>query len=195
MALWERGDTAPTLFRATDKYKKEKKIPSTSLYTAMTEASWAPLIFRSLMGRLPGRNDDGDGWNFCHFWSNFEIADMDFFRSDEYRGYFDMLDQSGGFYFERVSMIISSCGFWNANTSSGATRPCILSPPRSSSSPTRSTTSRTLATCMITCSIVLRMRLGASSRHLALWGSILIGIRNWIQVLAAAVSAARLLRC
>ena len=37
----------------------------------------------------------------CHFWSNFEIADLDFFRSDAYRELFALLDRDGGFYYER----------------------------------------------------------------------------------------------
>ncbi|KAL1761644.1 glycosyltransferase family 15 protein [Schizophyllum commune] len=46
-------------------------------------------------------NDDGRNYNGCHFWSNFEIADMDFFRGDAYSQYFDFLDRSGGYYYER----------------------------------------------------------------------------------------------
>jgi hypothetical protein len=33
-------------------------------------------------------------------WSNFEIADMEFWRSDAYSAYFDHLDSKGGFYYE-----------------------------------------------------------------------------------------------
>ena len=33
-------------------------------------------------------------------WSNFEIADMDFWRGDAYTAYFDYLDRTGGFYYE-----------------------------------------------------------------------------------------------
>ena len=39
----------------------------------------------------------------CHFWSNFEIARLDFFRSKEYEDFFNMMDHSGGFWAERVS--------------------------------------------------------------------------------------------
>lgn len=45
--------------------------------------------------------DDGATYNFCHFWSNFEIGDLDFFRSKVYMDYFEHLDKSGGFYYER----------------------------------------------------------------------------------------------
>ena len=46
-------------------------------------------------------NDKGESYNLCHFWSNFEIADMDFWRSKEYEEYFQFLDKSGGFFYER----------------------------------------------------------------------------------------------
>lgn len=48
------------------------------------------------------RDSHGDVWNLCHYWGNFEIADMDFFRRPAYRAYFDTLDLAGGFYYERV---------------------------------------------------------------------------------------------
>ncbi|VVT52963.1 uncharacterized protein SAPINGB_P003335 [Magnusiomyces paraingens] len=45
--------------------------------------------------------DFGENYNYCHFWSNFEIGDMDFWRSEAYRKYFEYLDNSGGFFYER----------------------------------------------------------------------------------------------
>lgn len=33
-------------------------------------------------------------------WSNFEIADMDFWRGEAYSQFFDFLDRKGGFYYE-----------------------------------------------------------------------------------------------
>lgn len=42
-----------------------------------------------------------ESYNMCHFWSNFEIARLDFFRSKEYNDYFDAMDKSGGFWYER----------------------------------------------------------------------------------------------
>ena len=33
-------------------------------------------------------------------WSNFEIADMDFWRGPAYTAFFDYLDSTGGFYYE-----------------------------------------------------------------------------------------------
>ncbi|KAF0521235.1 glycosyltransferase family 15 protein [Gigaspora margarita] len=37
----------------------------------------------------------------CHFWSNFEIGDLNFWRSEKYIKFFEYLDQIGGFYYER----------------------------------------------------------------------------------------------
>lgn len=33
-------------------------------------------------------------------YNNFEISDLDFWRSEAYTAYFDHLDRSGGFYYE-----------------------------------------------------------------------------------------------
>ncbi|GAA6013238.1 hypothetical protein JCM8202_003078 [Rhodotorula sphaerocarpa] len=43
---------------------------------------------------------DGN-WNLCHFWSNFEIGSLDFWRSEAYQEYFKFLDEKGGFFYER----------------------------------------------------------------------------------------------
>lgn len=46
-------------------------------------------------------DDGGNSYNLCHFWSNFEIADMDFWRGEAYQKFFEYLDSTGGFYYER----------------------------------------------------------------------------------------------
>ncbi|KAF9448417.1 glycosyltransferase family 15 protein [Macrolepiota fuliginosa MF-IS2] len=46
-------------------------------------------------------DNGGEKYNLCHFWSNFEIADMDFWRGEAYSAFFDYLDSKGGFYYER----------------------------------------------------------------------------------------------
>lgn len=65
-------------------------------------------------------DDNGETYNRCHcmypchsvaevhslifslvVWSNFEIGDLDFWRSEEYGKFFDTLDKAGGFYYER----------------------------------------------------------------------------------------------
>ena len=104
IALWEIGRTSPGLFRAVNDFRDayRQHIKSSVLWKSMVDASWAPLPIRWLLRFLPSRDRFGDAWNFCHSWSNFEIADLDFFRSREYREFFEFLDGRGGFYFERV---------------------------------------------------------------------------------------------
>lgn len=46
-------------------------------------------------------DDKGETYNGCHFWSNFEIAALEVWRSDAYRNYFEHLDKAGGFFYER----------------------------------------------------------------------------------------------
>ncbi|TIA90908.1 hypothetical protein E3P89_02156 [Wallemia ichthyophaga] len=46
-------------------------------------------------------DDSGESYNRCHFWSNFEIANLNLWRSPAYKAFFDYLDQAGGFYYER----------------------------------------------------------------------------------------------
>ncbi|KAJ2189486.1 hypothetical protein EV181_001590 [Coemansia sp. RSA 532] len=45
--------------------------------------------------------DSNNQYTRCHFWSNFEIVDLSFYRSKEYQAYFDFLDHAGGFFYER----------------------------------------------------------------------------------------------
>lgn len=50
--------------------------------------------------QLP-KNNQLAGYSTCHFWSNFEIADMEFFRGEAYTKWFEHLDSTGNFYYER----------------------------------------------------------------------------------------------
>ncbi|CAG9943234.1 unnamed protein product [Clonostachys rosea f. rosea IK726] len=49
----------------------------------------------------PDHNRQAQGYSTCHFWSNFEVADMEFWRSQAYEDYFNHLDRAGGFFYER----------------------------------------------------------------------------------------------
>jgi hypothetical protein len=78
--------------------------------------------------------------NTYKVWSNFEIANMEFWRGEAYMKFFEYLDSKGGFYYE-VSPIIAHpfrihrwvdshdifCFY-----SAGAMRPSIQLPPQSS---------------------------------------------------------------
>ena len=57
--------------------------------------------FLSDGARRPDHHYKANGYSTCHFWSNFEIADMSFWRSEAYEKYFDHLDRAGGFFYER----------------------------------------------------------------------------------------------
>src|SRR5271170_7250733 len=87
MSLPEYIETIPTLWETTKKFCRENP-----QFVAPGNA----------MNFLV---DDGKGWdgeyNRCHFWSNFEIASLDFWRGEAYMKYFETLDRAGGFYYER----------------------------------------------------------------------------------------------
>ncbi|ORZ14069.1 nucleotide-diphospho-sugar transferase [Absidia repens] len=58
-----------------------------------------PQVKDSLWNFVAG--DNGEAYNSCHFWTNFEIASLDLWRSNEYLKFFNYLDRSGGFFYER----------------------------------------------------------------------------------------------
>ncbi|KAK9481259.1 putative mannosyltransferase [Lipomyces japonicus] len=47
------------------------------------------------------KNITSGSYNLCHYWSNFEIAALDFWRSPVYTEYFEYLDRTGNFFYER----------------------------------------------------------------------------------------------
>jgi mannosyltransferase len=51
--------------------------------------------------RRPENYKKAGGYSTCHFWSNFEIADLSFWRGEAYEDYFAHLDRAGGFFYER----------------------------------------------------------------------------------------------
>ncbi|KAF2718103.1 glycosyltransferase family 15 protein [Polychaeton citri CBS 116435] len=56
---------------------------------------------QSVLEEIDPDSMEGEVYNMCHFWSNFEIARLDWFRSKEYEDFFQMMDRSGGFWMER----------------------------------------------------------------------------------------------
>ncbi|KAK4665984.1 hypothetical protein QC763_407840 [Podospora pseudopauciseta] len=105
VALPKEPATCPGLFRAVADWKEEQDYRTTELWKAMVSPSWLPWPIRKMMSGLGHRDGRGDGWNLCHYWSNFEIASLDFFRSNAYQDLFERLDERGGFYEERVSTL------------------------------------------------------------------------------------------
>ena len=45
-------------------------------------------------------------------WSNFEIGDLNFWRSEAYVKFFEHLDEAGGFYYERWASQVSGISHW-----------------------------------------------------------------------------------
>lgn len=84
LSLYEYIETIPTLWDAVKEF---------------TQAHPEHVANDNAMKFLS--DDGGDTYNKCHFWSNFEIGDLNFWRSQAYMDFFNFLDQKGGFYYER----------------------------------------------------------------------------------------------
>ncbi|KAK7031939.1 glycosyltransferase family 15 protein [Favolaschia claudopus] len=84
ISLPEYPATIPTLWNAVQEFSK--------LYPEY-------IVPGNALGFLS--DDQGDSYNNCHFWSNFEIGDLDLWRGDAYMKFFEHLDSKGGFYYER----------------------------------------------------------------------------------------------
>ncbi|CED85435.1 glycosyltransferase family 15 protein [Phaffia rhodozyma] len=84
LSLYEFTETIPTLWDATKEFM---------------ELHPEHIVEGNSMGFLS--DDGGKEYNHCHFWSNFEIGDLDFWRGDAYMDYFNFLEAKGGFYYER----------------------------------------------------------------------------------------------
>lgn len=90
--LFDAPQSIPTLWPETQKF-----LAAHPDYLHENNAmNW--LIDSSLRPEL---NTIANGYSTCHFWSNFEIADLEFYRSQAYEDYFNHLDRAGGFFYER----------------------------------------------------------------------------------------------
>lgn len=49
------------------------------------------------------------GYNLCHFWSNFELGDLRFFRSRPYLDFFDWLDRLAPLKCHQIGLM-QACG-------------------------------------------------------------------------------------
>jgi mannosyltransferase len=121
IAIKELRETVPNIFRYASAFKRVNKIKSTDLWSMFVDKpkkekeqpvskNKKPLP-EEILNTEPGKGNldsidpnamDGESYNMCHYWSNFEIARLDWFRSKEYNDFFDMMDKSGGFWMERV---------------------------------------------------------------------------------------------
>ncbi|KAH3675918.1 hypothetical protein WICPIJ_009208 [Wickerhamomyces pijperi] len=95
IALHEYEETIPTLWDTVMDFLEENpdllaKENSKAFLTDMEE-----------IGEFQMRLDLVNEYNLCHFWSNFEIGDLNFFRSEAYLKFFTYLEKTGNFYYER----------------------------------------------------------------------------------------------
>jgi len=92
ISLPEYTATIPTLWNAVKEF--------VSLYPdLLVGGSKETMVNEGGMGFLS--DDGGETYNNCHFWSNFEIGELDLWRGEPYRKFFEHLDSKGGFYYER----------------------------------------------------------------------------------------------
>lgn len=186
IAVKELRETVPNIFRYASAYKRKNNIKSQGLWEMFLEnphkedeekkateekkAQEVPedvLISENGDAGLPEIDPEameGESYNMCHFWSNFEIARLDFFRSQEYEDFFEMMDRSGGFWMERVRSAFSLTKFTIRLRCSplifyhsGAMHLFILWPLEPSLAPVIFTTSAILAIDILPFSIVLLM--------------------------------------
>lgn len=87
VTLLELRETIPNLWKSVEDYAKSRRIDISS------ESS--QLLFPYFRDKKTG------DFNLCHFWSNFEIASLNLWRSPQYRDFFNYLDQTGNFFYER----------------------------------------------------------------------------------------------
>jgi hypothetical protein len=95
ISMYEFPSTIPTLWEHTKDF-----VASNPQHLAEDNSLNWIVDGANVSQALEEKNIKGD-YNLCHFWSNFEIADMNFFRSTAYQQYFDYLDSTGGFFYER----------------------------------------------------------------------------------------------
>ena len=95
ISILEYPDTIPTLWNTVENFL-------TAYPSYLHEnSSIAFITSKDPIGPETLIPKDASPYNMCHFWSNVEIGDLNFFRSQEYLDYFNFISRSGGFYYER----------------------------------------------------------------------------------------------
>ncbi|KAK4617822.1 Alpha-1,2 mannosyltransferase KTR1 [Fulvia fulva] len=84
LSLYEYVETIPTLWDSVKKFMKQHP-------EHLSEDNSMEFL----------SDDGGETYNHCHFWSNFEIGNLNWLRSKQYIDYFTFLDKEGGFFYER----------------------------------------------------------------------------------------------
>ncbi|KAF2278660.1 glycosyl transferase [Westerdykella ornata] len=119
IAVKELKETVPNIFRYASAYMRVNNLTSKGLWEMFVEKPEKPedaakdkkkkkkpppqgiLNSESGLPEIDPEAMEGEKYNMCHFWSNFEIASLEWLRSKEYNDFFEMMDRSGGFWMER----------------------------------------------------------------------------------------------
>ncbi|CAO3616482.1 unnamed protein product [Mucor hiemalis] len=91
IAFVEHGGTIHTLWKTVKDFARSSTMMGKNYFSHLYKDS----IFRFIS------EDEGATYNSCHFWTNFEIARMDLWHTSAYQEFFEYLDRSGGFFYER----------------------------------------------------------------------------------------------
>lgn len=94
ITMYEFLATIPTLWGHTKEFVKKNPY-------YLAEGNSLDWLVDGANSTQAGDTEVKGDYNLCHFWSNFEIGSLSFYRSDSYRKYFDYLDSTGGFFYER----------------------------------------------------------------------------------------------
>ena len=127
IAVKELRETVPNIWRYASAFKRMNNITSQGMWEMFVEKpkeepkdklpkddpKYKKPLPQEILNSEPGtgalpdidpENMEGENYNMCHFWSNFEIVNLSWYRSKEYNDFFEMMDRSGGFWMERVSL-------------------------------------------------------------------------------------------
>ncbi|KAL1592076.1 O-glycoside alpha-1,2-mannosyltransferase 4 [Nothophoma quercina] len=124
IAVKELRETVPNIWRYASAFKRMNNITSQGMWEMFVEKpkeepkdklpkddpKYKKPLPQEILNSEPGtgalpeidpENMEGENYNMCHFWSNFEIVNLSWYRSKEYNDFFEMMDRSGGFWMER----------------------------------------------------------------------------------------------
>ncbi|CAO3685529.1 unnamed protein product [Rhizopus stolonifer] len=87
----EHSGTIATLWQSIRKFAHDATLQGKNYFPNLAKDS----LYRFVT------DEDGNDYNLCHFWTNFEIARLDLWHTEAYQALFDYLDHTGGFFYER----------------------------------------------------------------------------------------------
>jgi hypothetical protein len=145
MAILDDARSFPSLWERTHAFKEHNPQmvdPEADMRWLLHKTDEPDRIIRSGTGY---QRTAEDLYNNCQFYSNFEVGSLAFFRSEEHQAYFQHLDHSGGFFYERygdapvhtlsVSMFLPKRRVWFFRDIGYSHGLCETCPPHTSKLP------------------------------------------------------------